>query len=252
MNAAKVCFSLLVSLAGLAHATSSIFIAPMYTPDFMMSVNSQRAMQMRLDELNKKSAKNQDGIAPSNPSAKVSAGQSGTVQTSSLKFVPSAAVSARVKADILRTLKRQYPGNESELDRVFQRDILGAFNRQIESIGGDSHSLADVFAVFVTTMYSVARGNHETPVQWAAVLAQFRSGKLNASLGLGDNNSRQMLAEFLAYRTYVLAGARDDLRNAKDSRGLARVSDSARKTAAEYGIDLSRLQITDQGFATRN
>ena len=232
---------------------SSFYSAPMFTPDFSMQSVAQRSLEIELKR-RRGQRSNDQGSSPirnKNPTASNTTRSNSTSRSSLISFVPSEAVSEKVKASVTRKLKQGSPGNDVIIDQLFQGDVIGRFYGGLSQFGLKKNSVPDAIALFIASMYSVANDHYSTPSEITGTVAQFRRIFDGNPSQFGNNEAKQIFVETLNYQTIVMLKANVALHKTKDPVRLAIIQKNARSTAAKYGFDFDKLIITDNGFAKR-
>lgn len=175
-----------------------------------------------------------------------------------LAYRPSAAVSARIKQQVLADLRRVNPEDaalvEKDLTGTNIRDLF-ALAMQREGLKPDN--LSDVFTGWWVLHWLIA--NEKTDLDPAipqvnAVRAQVTAAfTATGSFGEFSDEQRQILAEILMYQTLYPGAAYVQAMQRNDRALMGRLSDQLQASfLGIMQIDLRGLTLTDRGFVVRD
>jgi hypothetical protein len=181
--------------------------------------------------------------------AKSSAATQGPEGT--LTFTADPAVSDRTRAEVIDTLSQQTPELRSQMEYAFaDNKVLKDFARFTAAHGGySSHNVADDMATLLVVSWEIITGVTANAAQIRGAHQQVRHIFLSTTqLRAMNNAERQQMAERIAYQVVISSSARDQCLRSHDRQHLAELRDSAAGVMRRQGIELSGLQLTDQGF----
>ena len=187
--------------------------------------------------------------AGSQPGAKAQANVS--PDAPAFVYTPNAAISATMRAEAVASVKRQYPGNDAMLDNYFAGDVLKKFEAIMRANGANARSISDVIAAYALIMYDVAHQHEPSAAEVRSVRLQFANFLSRDHAAFKSNESKQKMAEYLAYNAILIAQADVDLRRAGTAQAKNAVRQTARKSAKGIGFDVDAVVLTANGFAPR-
>ena len=166
-------------------------------------------------------------------------------------YTPNPVISASMRAEAVASVKQQYPGNDAMLDSYFAGDVLKKFDAIMRANGANARSVSDVIAAYALIMYDVARQHEPSAAEVRGVRLQFANFLARDHAAFKSNESKQKMAEYLAYNAVLIAQADVDLRSAGTDRTKKAVRQTARKSAKSIGFDVDAFVLTTNGFAPR-
>jgi len=130
------------------------------------------------------------------------------------------------------------------------KDVRTAFSEIVRPYGLRLDDYGDVFAGYITIMWSIA---NQAPAPRAA---QIRALSDQASAvfanGFGnDPRQRQMDAERMMYEAVAATYGREEMKRVGDRAGLVRMAGQARQKFLRSGMDLRAMVFTDRGLLRR-
>ena len=175
------------------------------------------------------------------------------VSGSALLFSFSAERSSENQALFVERFRQANPPAAGMLENIYATtDVprqLGGFMRQV---GLNDRNVADVYALWWVSSWLVANSRHDLPSRatFSAVSEQAQFAFANtADYAEMDDAQRQRYAEALMMHTTLLTLALDEVRG--DREGERQLAAMAERSAAEDGIDLRSMNLTEEGFVPR-
>ncbi|UNK42298.1 hypothetical protein MNO14_15390 [Luteimonas sp. S4-F44] len=174
------------------------------------------------------------------------------VQT--LSFRRDRAISERVQQETIQAFGRD-PQQVADLEKVIgSGELLRQFDGILRRYGYDPTNLGDVLAAHLLISWEVAndRDSARVPEGQRAVRRQL-IGPLAAVpqiAGMSDA-AKQAQAERTAYLTMVSALSYQTMKRQGNREALAALASAARKGLQGSGIDLQRIELTDDGLVAR-
>lgn len=167
-----------------------------------------------------------------------------------LVFKRSPAVSQKVVREIVDGLARRNPElYRPELEtNLILANAKGQFDTLLRLHGRSPSNLGDVMGAYLALAWESYAGGVASPAEMAAVSRQWRRDLRRSALATQPDARKQMLAETLAWRAMLAAGA---TRNARLQAApqLAQLREGVRVEVLQAtGIDLARSRITERGF----
>jgi hypothetical protein len=165
-------------------------------------------------------------------------------------FKRSEAVSQKVTREIAGDLARRNPElYRPELEtNLILANAKGQFDTLLRLHGRSPANLGDVMGTYLALSWESYAGGVATPAEVAAVSRQWRRDLRRSALATQPDARKQALAETLAWRAMLTAGA---TRNARVQAApqLAQLREGVRVEVLQAtGIDLARTRITERGF----
>lgn len=174
------------------------------------------------------------------------------VQTLSFRRDP--AISARVQQETIQAFGRNTQ-QVADLEKVIgSGELLRQFDGILRRYGYDPTNLGDVLAAHLLISWEVAndRDSARVPDGQRAVRRQL-IGPLAAVpqiAGMSDA-AKQAQAERTAYLTMVSALSYQTMKRQGNREALATLASGVRKGLQGNGIDLQRIELTDDGLVAR-
>ena len=172
---------------------------------------------------------------------------------SPLLYSFSAERSSENQALFVERFRQANPPAAGMLENIYATtDVprqLGGFMRQV---GLDDRNVADVYALWWVSSWLVANSRHDMPSRatFSAVSEQAHIAFANtADYAEMDDAQRQRYAEALMMHTTLLTLALDEVRG--DREGERQLAAMAERSAAEDGVDLRSMILTEEGFVPR-
>lgn len=179
------------------------------------------------------------------------------VSLDALEFSTSGKVESATRRKIFESLSQTTsdPAMLEELRKSVDSDaVWNQFDRLLRSFGYSSDNLADVMTAYYVINWEVVNGEDATrhpdgirAINRALTSTLAASPELQAM----SDAEKQEAAEIMAYMATIAGAAKNELRDRGDGAGLADLQSAIRQTVLKQGIDLARLQLTDQGFVSR-
>lgn len=170
-------------------------------------------------------------------------------------YTTSAAVSARVRATVVRSIaKRDGPDAARRMDIAMATgDTVGDWAAAVARSGLRPGTVADPLTAYWILNWSIITGGQPTRTQVLAVRDQFRRTMVvNANFTIMTPATRQEFAETLMIN-FIIQDVlfRKALRAGDPSLLEEHRNTAAVRSKAELGTDLRTLALTDQGFVPR-
>lgn len=206
----------------------------------------------------------QDVIAMGKPvldTAQDGGAASGTEPDSAVQqaliYDPSPEVEQRTRKKLFDSLTASTsdPAVQEQIEKSVTSDVVWQqFHEVLSKAGYSTTNLADVTAAYYIIAWEVVNGPdaavHPAGVQAvrADVAAAFAADPRLKDLTDAD---KQEAASIMAYMATIAAASANQLRSTGDQAGLETLQGEVRKAVLGQGLDLTQLQLTDQGFAAR-
>lgn len=167
-----------------------------------------------------------------------------------LVFKRSEAVSQKVTREITRDLALRNPElYRPELEtNLILANAKGQFDTLLRLHGRSPANLGDVMGTYLALSWESYAGGVASPAEVAAVSRQWRRDLRRSALATQPDARKQALAETLAWRAVLAAGATRNAR-VQGAPQLAQLREGVRLEVLQAtGIDLARTRITERGF----
>lgn len=168
-----------------------------------------------------------------------------------LTYKPDARLSDWTRVRMLDSLN---PAADPELQRHIEEAfadnaVLKNFDRFMATRGYSSHDVADDTAELLLVSWQIATSTQPTHSQAQGVHEQTRAVLLNTpQMRTLTDADRQLLAERIAYQVVITSSAHtESLRNGSLTE-RAQSQDSATAILRSYGVETSKVRLTDEGF----
>lgn len=143
------------------------------------------------------------------------------------------------------------PNGAAELEKLFARpDFFPMLEKEMGRYGLRVDNVADVYTIWWIGLWQASRGlsNDPTPASIQAVKGQTqRALSTTPAMANADNAAKQELAETLLIRAMLTGAAVEAAKASPDQ--MKAVSAMALKGGQEAGLDLTKMNLTDQGFS---
>lgn len=176
-------------------------------------------------------------------------------QYRALRYRPSAAVSARVQAELVERLA---VGDHADAIRaqIESGDLVRQAHSGLRRWGWSTRDLGDAYAQAYVVMWSVVNDRKTLPdAALPAARADLRARvALDRGLSRASDADQQAYAERLDSWTTVIAGSYNEYERRGDAAGLARWRERARELAAGsylLGEDVGEVRLTRRGVEPR-
>lgn len=185
--------------------------------------------------------------------SKSSAGSRATVRkqaAANLTFKPSPERRRQNIAQFIAKARASNPQAGTDLKQFFAtNDVIGSVNKELVKIGLQPNNVADAYAVWWLNSWLASRSRHDTPprAQIAAVRAQAVRALSNVpGIASASDATKQQIAESCLTQTVIIGTALEQAKN--DPAQLKALAASVRQGAQTMGLDLSAMELTDNGF----
>jgi hypothetical protein len=168
-----------------------------------------------------------------------------------LLFTSSPVVSADIRQKMIQsTVAHAAPEKRTQLQSAWAHiDPVAGVGKVLVQHGYSANNLADVMAMYWIICWQLVHGTPDpAPATIQAVDGQLRHSLLsNPSFAKLSNESKQRLAEVLAYQTYFgIVASRADAANREQVK--ASLTSQFQQIA---GLDLNRLDLKPSGFVEK-
>jgi len=175
----------------------------------------------------------------------------------SLSFTPSPEVERATRQKLLASVLAVTEGDqlEEQVRLTVRSDHLWLqFTEVLNRAEPSIHHMADIAAATYLISWQVVNSNDV-----GAGAAAIRAVRDSIAAGMAaqgqvarmSNAEKQQAASVMAYMTTVAANSANELRRTGNGDALARLREHLHAVFLPVGVDLDRLQLTDQGFVER-
>ena len=176
-------------------------------------------------------------------------------KSAALRIGSDRAISREVQQRFRDGLVRANAGAEAAIDQALARDWLKGYRTDIAAPNGlDASNLADVYAGYMIATWAIVHQRDTIPPRAIAAVRR----KLAQQLGEGGaaaamtRPDRQRAGEMLIYQTTLIMANREVLARGGDAQRRQQAAEHYRRVfRQDSGIDLARLDLTEQGFVQR-
>lgn len=170
-----------------------------------------------------------------------------------LTYVPSLQVRRAHFAKIVDQTRSTDPALANRLQQVFAAsDLIQELDKMMRPMGLSSNNVADVFTVYLISAWDVVHNRNmgTNPKVHLAVKQQMETMVSSVpSITSADDATKQVVAESILVQTLLLSANRANVgSNSVEQQAFA---DSANQGAKALGLDLSTLNLTEQGFVAK-
>jgi hypothetical protein len=174
-----------------------------------------------------------------------------------LVYDPSPEVERRTRSKLLDSLMSSTsdPAVQEQIKQSVGADVVWQqFHEVLTKAGYSTTNLADVTTAYYIIAWEVVNGPdamvHPAGVQAVHedVVAAYAADPRLKDLTDAD---KQEAASIMAYMATIAAASANQLRSNGDAAGLEQLQDQVHKAVLGQGLNLTHLQLTDQGFAAR-
>ncbi len=176
-------------------------------------------------------------------------------KSAALRIGSDRAISRQVRQRFRDGLVRANPGAETAIDQALAKDWLQGYRTDIAAPNGlDANNLADVYAGYMIASWAIVRQRDTiAPRAIAAVrrtmAQQLGQGGAAAAMTPAD---RQRAGETLIYQTTLIMANREALARGGNAQRRQQAAEHYHRVfQQDSGIDLARLDLTEQGFVQR-
>lgn len=171
--------------------------------------------------------------------------------TASLSYRPDLTRRRANLAQFVAKSRAADPAGAASLEAMFaQADIIALCGQELRKHGLRVDNLADAYTVWWITAWQATRGRNDdvSPATIKAVRAQaaWTLGAKAVLAGAGDP-VKQELTESLLIQTLLIDAAVDQAKT--DPAQMRKVGAAVNQGAKGMGLDLTRLNLTERGFA---
>lgn len=170
-----------------------------------------------------------------------------------LTYVPSLQVRRTNFARIVDQTRPTDPALANRLQQVFAAsDLIKELDKVMQPIGLSSNNVADAFTIYLVSAWDVIhnRNMSTNPKVHLAVKEQMESVISSVpSIISADDATKQGIAESFLVQTLLLSVNRANVgSNSVEQQAFA---ESVNQGAKTLGLDLSNLNLTEQGFVAK-
>ena len=172
-----------------------------------------------------------------------------------LSYTADPQRSERTRAELIEAMSGSNAALRADLEKAFAGDaVLKQFDRVMAENGYSSRNIADDMAVLLLVSWETFSGSTASKAQTKGIRQQV----LNILLGTPrlramSNAERQDMAERAAYQVVIGTIAKQEALRSGDPARLKQVRQQvAAMLVAQVGIDMSQLQLTEQGFRKKS
>lgn len=173
----------------------------------------------------------------------------------SLTFTSSPEITRAINTLFIDSLSKNYPEQSAQVKKIFQSgSLLTLFDNLLQKFNFSPNNLGDVFTAFIILSWEVVNNGDATQYPKGIVATRERVTAAlarNKRIKALDNESKQKMAEAFADLAMLNTLARKELIREKDTARLWRLEKTVQKTVDGMGLDLSKLQLTNQGFVKK-
>jgi hypothetical protein len=180
--------------------------------------------------------------------------QSGKKQPANLTFVPSAAVAAEFKSNLIANLVKRDPADEAKIRAELARvDVDGAFARALQGQGLSPTNLADVLAANWGVSWKIVNDAPDPSAAALHALSRTITGNLanNSAVARSSDCDKQLLAESLAYQIVFAASSATTAQASGNAAALASLRQDLVNRFRGMKVDLTAVRLTDTGFVPK-
>jgi hypothetical protein len=225
-----------------------------YSENMMSNLSSQGAGEVITNPPpGEKAEERHKGSHPhKDPAPHQSAGVSNRSSQTFFSYHPSAAVTGKAHVNFLTAVA----GGDPKKAAWVQKELTGnsaenRFDARFSQYGFSSRDASDSYAGFVIVLWEIA--NNQSASAHPAGIRQIRQ-KVNELLLIKfgsktiTDETKQYYSEYFKLLAVVFNDKWKEDRTKNDVAGLQKVQDTAYQSGKKLGIDLRRLQLTDNGF----
>ncbi|PSJ43484.1 DUF6683 family protein [Allosphingosinicella deserti] len=167
-----------------------------------------------------------------------------------LRFKPSKQRRAANLAAFVEKTRAMDKGNAEDLQRLFSSgDFIDKIGGAIAPLGLRTDNVADAYAIWWISAWNATRGNNDSPSRTMseAVSAQAaRAISATPEIAGADDAAKQEFAEALLIQMTLVDTAVEQNKN--NPAQLRALGSAVAQGAEQMGIDLSSMQLTENGF----
>jgi hypothetical protein len=167
-----------------------------------------------------------------------------------LTYTPDPKVTEKIRVSMIDLASATNPESRPKWEKVMADDaMLRDFDQVMAAHGYSRLNFADDVATLLAYCWEVANGREASEAQIRGAHDQIRRvARTDPKLRGLPNAERQALAESIAYQVLFMRAAQLAAERSGSQPQLAELRASATKAASQYGVDVSRMALTEKGF----
>lgn len=188
---------------------------------------------------------------------KIRTGSASQAELDALEFDASSRVERATRQKLLDSLlsSSSDPKVQASLRQSIESNaIWDSFDDVLGNFGYSSDNLADVTTAYYVMTWEVVNDEdatlHPSGIRAAHQTIEAAMAARPELQSLSDAE-KQEACEIMAYMATVAGAAKNELRDSGDTLRLAQLQDTVRQSVLKQGVDLRKLQLTDQGFVDK-
>lgn len=179
-----------------------------------------------------------------------------TVDDPSLSFRATPAITEALNKKFIAAISAQQPSARAQAEKLFNSGTLTrTFDDLLAKFGYSPDNLADVMTAYMILSWETVHNGDATqyPRGIAAIHQRMRHALAgNPQFATFSDAQKQEFAETLADLAMLSTIARKQMLAKGDAAQLQQLEQNVRETALELGVDVGKLQLTNQGFVAAN
>lgn len=168
-------------------------------------------------------------------------------------FTPSPERRQENFAGFVAEVRKNNPADADSLQNTLSQDVIGMMGQVLAPFGFDMNNLADAYAFWWLSSWDTAQGvvrDSLPSAQVAAVKAQVAAALAGVpQLQQASEADKQQMAEIYWVQSLILNSATEAATS--DPAVMRQLAASARRGAAEAGLDLDAMELTEAGFVSK-
>lgn len=170
-----------------------------------------------------------------------------------LDYTPSRARRITNLARFVGKSRAIDPGNAEEMERLFASgDFIDRVGDVLTPMGLRVDNVADAYAIWWITAWNAYRGEKNNPSRAMSEAVSAQAARALAArpeiLGASDAQKQELAEALLTQMTFITMTAGQHRNDPAQLRALAAAVDQG---ARRMGLDLSSMQLTEEGFRPR-
>jgi len=167
-----------------------------------------------------------------------------------LTYTPDPKITEKIRVSMIDLASATNPESRPKWEKAMADDaMLRDFDQVMAMHGYSRLNFADDVATLLAYCWEVANGREANDAQIRGAHDQMRHvARTNPKLRDLPNAERQALAESIAYQVLFMRAAQLSAERSGSQPQLAELRASATKAASQYGVDVSRMTLTEKGF----
>jgi hypothetical protein len=200
---------------------------------------SQGNLSLSRNSLRERAARRSNGPAPAAAAREVE-----------LTYTPDPKITEKIRVSMIDLASATNPESRPKWEKVMADDaMLRDFDQVMAAHGYSRLNFADDVATLLAYCWEIANGRDANEAQIRGAHDQMRKvARTDPKLRDLPNAERQALAESIAYQVLFMRAAQLAAERSGSEPQLAELRASATKAASQYGVDVSRMNLTEKGF----